>query len=161
MAEPSLEMLCRNSFSCMAACLVGQKHPLAWRSLGSEIIFLDSNNWILSTHKAACLWSRLSNIQVTKTVEIFNWFTGLSWHWKFPQGERKNSWTLSSNSLATFCTSCPPDCSLKQIFPNHKKAFSLFPSPLRKSKHGKDFCVTTWSQSWISIPFHLILFYQM
>lgn len=139
MAEPSLERLWRNSFSCMAVCLMGQKHPSAWGSWGSEIIFLDSNNWILSMHMATCLWSRLLNIQVTKTVEILNWFTALSWHWKFPQGEGKNSWTLSFNSLATFCISCPLDCSLKQIFPNHKKSLLLLPFPPQKKQTWQRF----------------------
>lgn len=73
----SLEMLCRNIFSCTAACHMGQKHPAGCRFQK----WVQKSSYVIAATESFLLKkSPCSNTQVTKTVETLNWFTGPSWH---------------------------------------------------------------------------------
>lgn len=140
---------------------------------GFRNLCCDSNSWILSTYKSSLL--KYSGDQNCGNTQLIYWP-----ELTLEVSRRRKEEQL--NFIMKFSTNIPYLMLItwlcEAVFPNHRKGLFLLllvPSekikPANKQnktktqknkqkKNGKDFCITTWSQSWISIPFHLILFYQ-
>lgn len=79
---------------------------------GFGITFSDPNNRILSTCKATCLWNRLSNTQVTKTVEILNLLALVG-----TENLHEEKGRTAKLYQATFFISCLPQLVSEADFP--------------------------------------------